>query len=161
MNANVIERKFALLERLNEELDDLVWTAFHHYIESTNTKFNEPEDWLYCDGSIKVTGTDGGMGYYEPKSVLFSVNWVFDPEGCAAEIKESERLKQEAEDARIAAEREAEREAKKQEYKRLKSKFRRLKQEAEDARIAAEREANKRLDLEDELAKYKAFWDEY
>ena len=76
----LLDRKFRLLARLNEELDDHVWSVFGRYIQAEKILFSSPEDWRVQGDEILFTGEDGCRGCYDPMSLSIPMAFFTDTE---------------------------------------------------------------------------------
>jgi hypothetical protein len=95
--STLLERKFRLLARLNEELDDHVWSVFGRYIKEEKILFNSPEAWRVDDNSLFFTGEDGCRGCYDSMTCTIPMEFFTDTEAAfkrlRAEKVEAERLR--------------------------------------------------------------------
>jgi hypothetical protein len=125
--STLLERKFRLLARLNEELDDHVWSVFGRYIKEKKIQFNSPEAWSVDDNSLFFTGEDGCRGCYDPMTCTIPMEFFTDTEAAFKRLRaEKVEAERQADEARAAAEQAAAEKAKadrKAQFLKLKAEF--------------------------------------
>ena len=99
--------KFALFERLQEQLDDRVWEVFDRYLKVKGGNFSYPDAWNIEGNDIKFTGQDGCMGCYDREVLRIPMKFFLDPDEAVAELgaelEEKARVEREEKVKRITA----------------------------------------------------------
>jgi len=123
----LLGRKFRLLERLTEELDDHVWSVFSRYIKEEKILFNSPEAWSVDGNSLFFTGEDGCRGCYDSMTCTIPMEFFTDTEGAFERLRaEKDAAERKAAEEKAAAKQAAGEKAKanrKAQYLKLKAEF--------------------------------------
>lgn len=115
--------KLKLIDRLQNQLDHIIWSSFEEYIKLHKINFNYPESWVVEGEDITFSGKDGCRGCYDPMSLSIPFVWFVDREKSLAQIAEDERNeKLRVEKLKEAAKAKAEK-SEKETYLRLKAKY--------------------------------------
>jgi hypothetical protein len=73
-------KKIKTIDKLQNQVDDHIWTIFHRYIEANKINFNSPYGWEVEDDNIYVHGSDGCMGCYDSMTCLIPLKYFENPD---------------------------------------------------------------------------------